>query len=512
LRHSIRGAVEQALEGTGASVEIGRVGITLPGRSITVRNVRIRAHGNDTARRGYTVVSFDATFPRLTLRGVGYRRIGERAALKASRVVLDSPSVSLVTEMVSSDGNEKPPRQALPGTSPREGSRLREKIAGFDVGEVSVTGAAFELTRWLADGGHTRMVMGGGGFSARGVTLDSLPVEIRLAVDSVAFHLAGGAQVWRADSLEVDTARRIISLRRGALVPQFDKNEFAERSTRHEDWTAITLGGIVCRGVDFARLAASDGRTLAIDSVALASADIASYKNRKVHRQPRHKSMLHEAIQRLPIPTDIGTLTFADLDIAYEELSERGDIPGEVTLTRGRGTVTNLTNIAAGHDRFMTVDLAATFMRSGELEARFLFPVDVADDHWELSGRLGPTDMTAFNRALEPLINAKITSGQIRSLSFDMSGTLATSHAHVAMAYNDLGVAFLDPHDHTHIRHFLTVIADKVLIRPDNPVRDGRDGRGRLREADAEHTRDPERSMWNFIWHSLLPAILKTVI
>ena len=157
----------------------------------------------------------------------------------------------------------------------------------------------------------------------------------------------------------------------------------------------------------------------------------------------------------------------------------------------------------------MTVDLDATFMRSAALHAKFLFPVSATDDHWELTGRLGAIDMSAFNRALEPLVNVRITSGVLQSLDFHITGTLARSRSNVTMKYNDLQVAFLDRHDHTRTRKFLTFLADDLLIRPDNP---GHNNRGRLRTGEGDHAHDPERSMWNYIWRSLLPAILKTVI
>jgi hypothetical protein len=509
LRHSIRGAVEKALVGTGATVEIGRVGVSLPRQTVSVRNVKIRAQGNDTARRGYTVVSLEAAFPRVDLRGVGF----SGGVLRASRLVVSSPSVALVTEMVS--GSKEPPGPA--DNPPREANRPHGGVAGLKIGGVEVSRAALEHTHWLSTDEHTRTVVGGLAITARdialdltrGAGLDPLPAAITLRADSLVRHLAGGAQTLRADSLDIDAARGALTLKSFALAPQFPKHEYARLSPRHDDWTEIILSGIACRGVDFARLASAADRALSIDSMTLASARVASFKDRKVHHPARHKQMLHEAIQSLPLPVDIAKLTFARLDLTYEELSENGDAPGVVTLTEARGHATNITNVSTGNDRFMTLDVEGTFMHDGALEARFLFPVSATDDHWELTGRLGPTDMAAFNSALEPLMNARISSGEIQSVEFRIDGTATRSHSSLAMAYRDLSVEILKPHDHTHIRKLLTVLADDLLIRPDNP---GARDRGRLRETTGEHTRDPERSMWNYIWHSFLPAFINVII
>ena len=453
LRHTIGHAVENALDGTGATVSLGRVGVSLPLRQISVRDLHIVAQNNDTAHRGFTVVSLDLSVPRITFGGVSYRRVGEKREPAAGRVAVEGVRATLVT---------------LDGDA---------------------------TTRWE---------LGGGNLSARSLTLDSLPGAMKFAADSIVCHTAGGAQLLRIDSVAMDTAAGTLVVKGLALAPQWPKEQFAGRAKK--DWTRVALGAVSCTGVDYGRLFAA--RTFAIDSVVLASADIASYKDRNVHRQPHAKAMLYQTIQRLPLPLEIENLGFDDLDVTYEELADRAASPGVVTLSSARGTARNLTNIAAGHDRFMTVDIAsATFMHSGALEARFLFPVDSLDDHWELTGRLGPTDMTALNRALEPLAGIKITSGAIRSCDFHIAGTLARSGSWLKLEYNDLKVEILDRHDHSRTRRFLTVVADRVLIRPDNPGRNRR-----LREAEGEHERDPERSMWNYIWHSLFPAIRKTII
>jgi hypothetical protein len=500
LRHSIRTAIERAMEGTGASVEIGRVGVSLPSQTVSVRDVRIRAHGNDTARRGATLVSLDVAVGRIVVRGAGYRQVGGRRVFRASRVVVEAPFAAVVTDVVNTPSTAG----ATDTLSQAENPQPASLPAGLEIGTVEVRGAEFEHTRWLADGQHTRMVVGGVDLAARSVTLDSPPGRITGDIDSLVWHLAGGAQVLRVDTIALDTEARSVTAKSLTLEPQFEKDVFAEKSAGHKDWTALSLTGIECRGVNFARLAAE--KTLAIDSVSLAGVDLASYKNRKIHQPSTTKPMLYEAVHRLPVPTDIAALSFEQLGVRYEELSENGSAPGVITLSGGRGRAAHITNIAEGNPRFMTLDLTAEFMDSPRIEARFLFPVDAADDHWELTGTMDPTPMAAFNPVLEPLMNVRITEGEIQKTDFRIEGSRERSKAHLAMAYRGLRVAFVDPEDHARTRRLLTVIADDLLIRPDNPTRNAP-----LREADAAYTRDPERSMWNYIWHSFQPAILRSV-
>jgi hypothetical protein len=514
LRHTVRGAIESAFSGTWADVDPGRVSVNIPRRSVTVRDLRIKAQNNDLAHRGFTVVSLDVTFDKISLGGVGYKNVDGKPAVKADLLTVESPFVALVTRVIPGDASEN----SSPPPEPSRRGRLSEKLHSLSVDKISVTGAALDYVRWLSDSESTLLVAGGGNLDATDFTLDGwlgnpeaspeaiIPADMRLAVDSLFFGFGGGAQVLRADTLALETLTGALTLKRLALLPQYPKEQFAGRSKGHTDWTRASVEGIACAGVDFARLFRE--KTLSIREVSLDGAELESYKNRKVFRAPSVKPMLYQTIQNLPLPFRIATLRYRNLDVTYEELSAGGDSPGTVTLTRGEGSVTNLTNIAEGNDRFMTIDFSSTLMHGGALRATMLFPVSGDDDHWEITGKLGPTDLTSVNRALEPLMNVRITSGRIASLDFHLTGTHQRSHMELTMAYNDLKVEFLDKHDHTRERKFLTFLADDILIRPDNPGRGG----DPPRRAQGNYTRDPERSMFNYIWHSFIPAILKTVI
>jgi hypothetical protein len=306
------------------------------------------------------------------------------------------------------------------------------------------------------------------------------------------------------DSL-LTAAPATLTIGKVELIPQYPKNEFAQKSANHTDWTELAIDSIECAGFDMARLV--NDKILAIDSVSLASARVASYKNRKVYQKPAVKLMAWQTLQNLPLKLDIRILAFAGVDVRYDELAADGDAPGVMEITGGKGTIKNLTNIVEEHDRFFTVDVSALLMHSGHMVATCRFPVNPADDYWEITGRVGRTDMTAFNRVLTPLMHVDVKSGVIQSLDYHLTGTLAHSHIRLTMAYNDLDVALLKKHDHKHERGFLTFLADRVLVRNDNPGRNGK-----LRESEGNHNRDPYRSMYNYIWRSFVPAIVKTVI
>jgi hypothetical protein len=496
LKHYVRRSVERALGDAGARVELGRVAVSLPRRQVALHRVRIVAQDDHTERRTGGIVSLDVAFESLTAQGIRLKKRDGRPAVSADKLTARAPKVTLVTRQGNTD--------TLPAR-PDFLKTISERLSSLDIGRVEVTDGGFEQVKWLSDSENTRLLVADADLSARDITLTAPPAEVSLAVDSIVYAFGAGSKVLRAEGVALDGSAGTLAVDSLELRPQYPKHEYAQRSRGHEDWTAVSLGAITFEGVDFERLITE--RRLSVDSVSLASARIASYKNRQVYQPPHTKPMLYQTIQRLPLPIEIASLNFDNLDVTYEELAPKGTSPGTLTLTDGKGRAVGVTNIAEGHDRFMTLELSATLEGGGTMTSRALFPVSPADNHWEISGHLDTTDMRVFNRAMEPLMNVRITSGEIRSLDFATTGTLTRSHTDVVMAYSDLGMEFLDrKHDR---RGFLTVLVDGVLIRPDNP---GRDGRGKLRESEADYERDPERSMWHYIWHSVFAAILKTVV
>ncbi len=279
--------------------------------------------------------------------------------------------------------------------------------------------------------------------------------------------------------------------------------------------TRIVVTGLTSTAVSLADIKRD---TIRIDSIHIAAIGLTSAKDRNVDAPPMVKKMLWQTVQSIPIPLHVRRLAFDDFDIEYRETPAGGSTAGVVTLTDGVGGVSNLTNMvaragadeqadASGHGRFFVIDLRTLLQHSGELVFKARFPVAPSDNHWDIAGQLGATDLTAFNRAVEPLMNARIDSGMVQGMNFNIVGNAVSSHIDMTMRYTDLEVALLKKNDHSQERGLLTFALDNILIRHSNPG-----ANGKLRTGSGENTHDPQRSMYNFIWKSFIPGLKQTVI
>ena len=510
LKHEIRTVIEKEAtaltDDGGMQVGVGRISVGILTRTVSVRDIRLRSQNEDPEHSGFTLVSLDAGVRKISLRGIGYKKNNGKPALSAVSVEIDAPYATVVTK------GEKPEKEGGAGKKTLQQS-ITEKLSSITVGSIRISRAKLEYVAWKDSRDGTRIGLENGGLKIDGLMVDSLPAAagkvlfsdgIAFTAGRVSYGYDAGDFVLQADTLSLNTADGSFYVKTAALIPQYPKDEFAQKSPEHSDWTEFTLRELICSGVGYAALV--NDKTLTVDSLSFASGRIASYKNRQVWQEPRVKPLLYQTIQDLPFGIDVKKMSFTGLDVEYDELALDGDSPGVVTFTKGVGTAHNITNIVENHDRFMTIDMAADFMANSPLHAVLHFPVNPQDNRWEAKGKLGVMDPVVLNRAIEPLANIKVKTGTIQSIDFHITATPEQSHTALTMLYDDLSVAFMKKHEGKE-RRFITFIADEMILRKSNPGNNGN-----VRQGEGDFTRDPHKSMYNFMWKSLFQGIKDTVL
>lgn len=507
LKHKIRAAIEKEVvevAGTEVTVRVGGVGVNLATRSLNIGGVTLKAQNNDTTNDTLALVSFDARINNISLRGIEYSTSGGKPSVSARELVVDRPHATIVTKKVAKKTSQDKKdnfRQAV--------LQRFEQVA---LQKAEVHNAEMEWVEWVSADENQRVEVSGMEFVAEGLSIDTLPTDnrplfskgVELDVARASLRYSAGAMVARIDSLSVKSAGTI-SLAALHFEPQYSKNEYAQKSRGHRDWFKADVTDIYIKGVDWERLAKDE--VFAVDTISIGGADIADYKNKQVFETPKVKPLLWQSLQNLPLKVDVPTILFEGVVIRYDELSETGTSPGVVLLSQGSGQMSNVTNIPEGHDPYFTVDFSTLVMNSGRLNATFYFPVNPANDHFRVMGSLGETDMTTLNTVLPQLLNIRVDSGVMTSLVFELNGNHFASHVDMTMLYNGLSVSMLDAEDRSRERKFLTFLADDLLIKNANPMT-----RERVRTASGHYTRDPNHSMYHYLWHSLVPAIIKTVL
>ena len=501
-----RTAEKEVADRTGGAVklEIGHVGVCLVSRTVTLKGITLSA---DTARVGEylpRVDSLGGEIGKIVLRGVRWRLKGGDKYVSLRTVEILEPRISLVVS----------PDRDTAAVSDSASPSLRDRIAAWagklTVGRFLLSDASIKV----ANPSRNSYAAKGLTIEADGLSIgpgeapDPRPLfcdDVRIGIDKASVHFLVTAQLLEAEAIRAGTRDGQLALENIRLIPQYGKAEYAWKVARHTDWTQAIAGSIEARGLDFGRLWRDT--VLSIDSLTVKDAEVASYKNRRIVRQEKFKPMLHEMVQGVPFGLEIASVELANAHVVYEELSATGDKPGRITFDSLNGTFRGLTNRTDDPDSMYTLTASGKVMDTGQLRAVFRFPAHPSNDRFEVEGTLGPMNLHAFNRILEPLADAGIHSGRLDGLSFTISGNHKEAKVTMKMRYDDLSVALLreDQDGRKHRRRIVSGLVNLVLIKSSNPDRKG------LREVQGAAVRDTTRSQFNYLWKTLLAGVKGSV-
>lgn len=502
IRRTVEKEIADRTDGA-VQIEIGRVKVNLIKRSVTLRGITV---SGDVAKLQDEVPGIDsigASVEKISMKGVRFNLKGEKY-ISLHSLEIDRPDLSL-----SLDG-----KQQEDEGMPEHLLSLRDRMLG-QVGRLSVARIR------LRDANIRLSNKNRNNYAAKGLTIeadgffynparmpDARPLfcdDVRLSVSKISARFLVTAQLVEADDVEACIGDRTLSLDNVRLIPQYGKAEYAWKVARHTDWTQAIVGNIIAQGVDYNRM--WHELTLSIDTLTVKDAEVASYKNRRIVRKEQFKPMLHEMVQGVPFGLEIGTVEIIGAHAVYEELSASGDRPGRITFDNLNGVFRGLTNRPESSDFFYTLTASGKVMDTALLRAVFRFPAHPTNDRFEVEGTLGPVNLKVFNRMLEPLAEAAISSGHLDGLSFTIAGNHKEAQVSMKMRYNDLSVAMLKEgsNGRKRERKLVSGLVNLVLIKSSNPDRKG------LRTVRNEAVRDTTRSQFNFLWKTLMAGIKGSV-
>lgn len=292
-----------------------------------------------------------------------------------------------------------------------------------------------------------------------------------------------GSLRYEVDSLVVDTAARVATVRRVAMAPTYSKQDFTPKSWRHGDWTLLSVADVVCTGVDI-----KAGR---IDSLHIGGGEIASYKDRNTSHNATVKPMYHTVIQRLSPHIKIRAASFAGLNAIYEELPLKGTQAGRITFSGIAGQ-----SMAAG--KRIEWQAVAFVQDTAQLLARGTLPLEGND--FEIEGSIAECRAVIFNPMATPLGGIEIRGGRIRRFDFALQGDTVQARAAVSLAWDSLTVELFSRNHHD--RRLLSAIVNDFVLPPASAGA----------PTTADFTRDPTRSPWSYVWHTIFASIKAGVI
>jgi hypothetical protein len=213
------------------------------------------------------------------------------------------------------------------------------------------------------------------------------------------------------------------------------------------------------------------------------------------------------AIRNLKAKLQVDTVALKGIDVAYYQYNKSSKKTGVVSFKNTAGQLLNITNKKdlLIKNNIATAKLTTWFMGKGKLSLLFGFNLTDAAYSYSYKGHLAPTDMRIANPATVPLGLVKITSGNVRSLDFDIHANQNTSTGKVNLLYNNLKVDVLKQDDEKGYakKPLLSLLANTFVVSENNPDKPGE----KPRIASVVFKRPANYPFFKTMWLALLSGM-----
>lgn len=308
-------------------------------------------------------------------------------------------------------------------------------------------------------------------------------------------HYNAAAQTLRIDSFH--------------LEPMYEYAEFDKRLHYQNDRFDIRFNKVRIHGCDPYSL--MEGNLLA-RSMHVGGGMVHVYHNRNLPEDPEPKYGKHpnQVLARLGVPLQLDSMIAKEMDVQYREVSPKTGETGVLDFKHASGVLTNITNIDTSlkRDNQLVIRLHALLMGQGDLSARFDFPINDSAGAFRLHGVLKNLDGRRMNPIVRPLNRIEISSLQVHSLAFNISGNQYRASGTVDFKYDSLKVTFLQQKEDTkHAKRsgLATFLANAFGLKNNSP------GKGDVpAAATVEMERDPHKSFFNLVWKTIFKGVKQT--
>ena len=493
-------------------LEIDRMQIALYERNIHVKGITLkpdsamfaRLQKHDSLPDHYA----DIYIASLRFQGTHFVWNKKMRSFSLDKILVDSPDVKLV----------KTPEKERHDSSKKSPKTLHQVISGIldeiNVSDITISNGALRYLVAQNNGDTLSYVLKNLNFHAEQFNVDSLSDKsnklfycenISFQVENLDHVLPGKAYTLSFRKINLDVRDSALVMDKMELIPNHSKYEFSYKVENHSDWTTTTIEGIECSGVNFDALL--NNKSLIMRKMQLKNADHTSFKNRKIIVEPCYKPLLFEYLQHASTHINIKEIAIKNGNITYEELPKEKNVTGKIYFTEINGRFRNFTNNIHAPNQHVTFNTTAKLMGEGKMNVTFIFPVNPHNDHFEFRGTVQKMDLKTLNAIFEPLANAKLESGMLNSFEFDMQASSHSATVDMTFLYNSLHVAILHEKNDEFVKWGLASTAANLLIKSNNP--DKEDALPRTATTAVE--RNPERSMFDYIWKSILPGLVETI-
>lgn len=500
---SLKERVEEGSHGE-YTIAVDDLSVHIFARSVTIENLIVApSEKNITAKKAGYVIKASS----LKVMGFSLIRYFKSKELQITSIQFDKPEISIFQKqgksLVEPDDTLAKPFSLF--------DIISAKLNSLSIDKIDIDDAKINIYRNSAD---TVALLSAkeNSISIRKFTVDSTndhtdhlfsAEKFEIIMKGFSYHLPDGMYTMSGKRLYTSYIDSVISIDSFQLVPNYPKKEFGKKLGRQSSRVAIVSSTVNLTDVDVKRFL--EQNSFVAGKLSLKGFLIDVYRDNNVPLEQVVRPSLQSMIRDIPIFVSIDTIEMYDAAAQYEDLAQGATSSGIMTFDKINGTITGVISDSSFYtDKSeIRVEMNAVFMKEGNFNATFHFPLNTRDEMCFCSGIINAMPIMALNPLLESTKGISVKTGNIDSMKFTLNTNGIYSDGLMTMAYHGLSVNILSQDNNKDLKTKLkNFVANEFIIKENNPGKDGK-----LRTVQIGAQKNQYRYFPYFFMQSILSGI-----
>ena len=313
------------------------------------------------------------------------------------------------------------------------------------------------------------------------------------------------------DGIEFHSGGATSSLLGLQVNPKMDHDAFYQKIGHRSDIYECKVAEIGLKGFDWKKLLRQ--HEFYSEEINVDKLDLSVFFSRIPKPvENERKPYPHQRLQHIGLPFTVRNIHVSDASISYAEQNNKTGETGTIRFDYLHGNISNLTNDSLSIDSFPICRtlIGGKFMHRSDILTLFDFSLKSQKGAFSINTVFKDLEASQLRETINALALADIKSLKVPYARISIAGNEDSTWGKFAIRYNNLNVKLkkwdeLD--SELHARVFVSLLANKLLLYPDNPMPGGI-----LRKATSSVPRGTTRSFFKMIWKNIYQACAETAI
>lgn len=330
---------------------------------------------------------------------------------------------------------------------------------------------------------------------------EKIPFQFRDYVfkcDSLYYH---PNEFYHIQTKTIKSTKDAMNIAGFSMLPQYSRKEFVAKIDKEKD-----IYTLLCDSIKISKLNwGFDKEDFFVHSnlINLHQASANIYRSKEPPDDLSKKHLYNTMLRELKFDLKVDTLKINHSVLEYEEEKSFEFGAGKLRFSSFNLTATN---INSGFKKTTLPDLKikidCRFMNDSPFHVNWKLNVMDKADGFNINGRLTNFDAEKISAFTKPYMNVS-TKGILDEVRFDFTGNDQMSAGKFKVEYDDLKFTIYKKDDRKKKNKLLTFVA-KIFVKKDT--------KDKLKEAEIEVGRIPEKSFYNLFWRSIAEGLKKILV